>query len=92
MTKAVDDYSSAAFKRLERTRRTKAGWSHDHYAHLFEGFGFVRKEGKEHAIYYEPGHPDNFVIVPRHRRLKPYLAEQAVGAVDTMLIRRKGQQ
>ena len=33
---------SPAEKMLEKMRRTKAGWSQDDFATLYEGFGFVK--------------------------------------------------
>lgn len=91
MAHGGDDFANAAFKRLEKTRRSGSGWGPDHYARLFGGFGFGAREGKKHTIYFEPGHPDNCVMIPRHRELKPYSAIEAVRAIDAMLERRKGQ-
>jgi len=88
---AGGDFSSGAWKRLRKTRDSKAGWGPDHYEHMLTGFGFEYRDGAGHRIYWDPDDKENRVSIPRHGELKAYVAEQAVAAIERLL-RRKGIQ
>ena len=63
-------------------RASKHGWSQDSYRRLLCSFGFLPTEGGSHTIYKDPDDSGNFVTVPRHKELKPYVAEQAIAAIE----------
>jgi hypothetical protein len=81
-------YSSGAFKRLERTRRSKSDWSEQHYGALLAGFGFVRRPASKHNFYAHADYPDVYVVVPRGRRLRCYVADAAIAAIEEILSRK----
>ena len=81
-------FSSGAWKRLERTRSSKAGWGQDHYGHLLTAFGFSSREGGDHRIYWDPEDKANRVSIPRHGELRAYVAEIVIEAVERMLTRK----
>lgn len=81
-------YSKRAYKQLDATRRTKAGWGQNHHKHLLTAFGFVFRDGGKHRTYYVPDHKDIRVMIPRHGELKAYVAEQVVEAIDKLLERK----
>jgi hypothetical protein len=83
------EFSTGAWKRLDKTRNSRAGWGQDHYERLFTAFGFAYRDGGEHRVYWDPEDKQDRVSVPRHGELKAYVAELAVAAIDRML-RRKG--
>jgi len=82
------EFSKKAWKRLQKTRDSKAGWGQDHYEHLLTGFGFVFRDTGGHRIYYDPDNKDIRVSIPRHGELKAYVAEQVVAAIDRLLERK----
>ena len=73
----------SADKLLEDMRGTKTGWSQKHFETLFLGFGF-EKTGKKHDIYIHPKFPEIRGSVPRHKKLKEWVASAAVKAIDTL--------
>ena len=68
---------------LEEMRRSKSGWSQKDFRLLFEGFGFIRK-GTKHDIYIHPDYPMIRASVPRHNKLKEWVASKAVKAIDAL--------
>ena len=86
-----EGFSRQAWKRLEQTKSTRAGWGQAHYERLLMSFGFLSRQGRKHTIYWDPDDKANRVSVPRHGDLKAYVAEQVIAAVETML-KRKGIQ
>jgi hypothetical protein len=77
--------SSAALKLLERTKASTSDWSSGHYRRLLTGFGFVSREGTKHTVYVDPANSENFVIVPRHGRIRSYIADEAIKAIERAL-------
>jgi hypothetical protein len=65
-------------------RRRKSGWGPDDLRTLYEGFGFARREGANHTVYTHPNFPHLRGTVPRHKKLQPYVAEQAVSCLDEL--------
>lgn len=64
-------------------RRSKAGWKPVDLHRLYEGFGFVIKQGKEHEVVKHPRYrqiPPAYI--PRHRKLAIYVVTQAIQRVD----------
>ena len=82
----------AAQKLLERMRSTSSGWSQKDFNHLFLGFGFKCKEGKKHSIYNHPSSEDLWISVPRHNKLKAWVAREAVKLIDELLSRSQGNE
>ncbi len=59
-----------AEKLLERMRATPFGWKDRDLESLYLGFGFERRDGSNHRIYWHPHHPELYAVVPRHRQVK----------------------
>lgn len=68
----------AAEDLYERMCRTKAGWKSSDLITLYEGFGFVRREGGDHTVFYHPKYPRLMATVTRARSLP-------IGYVQTAL-------
>jgi hypothetical protein len=77
---------SSARKLLERMRSTSSGWGQADFERLFTGFGFDSK-GKKHTIYFHPQFPDLVMGVPRHNKLKEWVARDAVKLIDELIVR-----
>lgn len=70
-------------KLLEKMRGAPAGHVPSDFERLFTHYGFKKREGKNHTTYrHELQPPGAVVTVPRHRPVKPYVARQAVAAID----------
>ncbi len=82
-------FPRSAWKRLEKTRASRAGWDHSHYDKMLQGFGFEVREGR-HSNYIDAQDRDNFVSVPRGKNLGHYVGDQAIEAIETV-IRREGE-
>jgi predicted RNA binding protein YcfA (HicA-like mRNA interferase family) len=76
----------AAQKLLERMRSTSSGWGQKDFEHLLVGFGFQRREGK-HTIYNHPTFTDLWISIPRHKKLKGWVARDAVKLIDELISR-----
>lgn len=74
--------SNRALKLLEKTRASRNDWSPAHYHRLLTGFGFVPRQGSKHTVYVDPSDSENFVIVPRHARIRSYIAADAIEAIE----------
>ena len=74
-------------------RRTKSGWRRQDFEKLLRGFGLELK-GKKHDIWIHPVYHQIRVPVPRHNKLKEWVAENAVRWIDELkrLQSRKGTQ
>ena len=79
------DFPRAAYVLLEKMRRTPAGWSSRDFEHLYEGFGFVKRDTGGHTVYYHPAYRELRATVPRGRSLKNWVARDAVSVVDRLL-------
>lgn len=74
----------AAEKLLEKMRRTKTGWKFDDLCKLYEGFGFVKKEGGKHCLFKHPQYPSLRATVARHRVLKIGYIQDAIERIDQL--------
>ena len=81
-------YPRSAWKRLARTRESKADRSQEYFDHLLKGFGFLSRDGGEHRIYWDADDKANRVSLPRHGVLRAYVAEQVIAAIDRVLERK----
>ena len=88
MTPNPAGYSSGAFKRLARTRRSRNDWGEQHFEALLTGFGFSACTKGKHTFYVHGEFPDVYVVVPRSRRLRCYVADQVIEAIDDSLARK----
>lgn len=80
----------AAQKLLEDMRNSPSGWGQKDFERLLAGFGFEWKEGK-HRIYYHREFPLLVISVPRHNKLKDWVARDAVKLVDELIELSKGK-
>jgi len=68
---------------LEKLRRNRGDCSRAEVVRLLKRFGFLLHEGAKHSMFsHELLPPGMVVTVPRHRRLKGWVARDAVEAVD----------
>ncbi len=67
-------------------RSSSSGWGQKDFERLLIGFGFECKQGK-HAIYWHPTFSDLWISVPRHNKLKEYVAREAVKLIDDLIKR-----
>ena len=81
---------NAAQKLCERMRSSLSGWKQKDFERLFEGFGLKWREGKKHRIYYHPTFSDLWMSIPRHNKLKEWVARDAVKLIDKLRNSQKG--
>lgn len=63
-------------KLFQRMLQTKAGWKLRDLEKLYFGYGFEKRVGKRHFIYYHPIHPTLNATVPRSGELlKAYVSD-----------------
>lgn len=68
----------AAEKLLARMRRSKSEWSYEDLCRLYEGYGFVKKEGSKHCLFKHPKYPHLRATVARHRTLAVGYIQHAI--------------
>ena len=74
---------ASADELLESIRRSPHDRSPADLDRLLQHFGFDRSEGGNHTTYRHPALGSRVAVqVHRHRRLRDYVARQAVRAVD----------
>lgn len=85
--------SSEASKLLEQMQKSKAGWKPVDLHRLYEGFGFIIKQGGNHEVVT---HPDFKEIkpsyIPRHRKLAVYVVVTAINRVEQLIQLRKQKE
>ena len=59
----------AADELLERMTRSKAGWKAGDLETLYCGFGFEKREGGSHTVYFHRKHRQLMATVTRSRQL-----------------------
>ncbi len=69
---------------LDQMRVSKSGWGASDLRRLYEGFGFVGKEGSKHTIYKHPLHPFLRATVARHSKLAVGYIQKAVSLIDKL--------
>lgn len=82
----------SADKFLAKMRQSKAGWRYTDLCHLYEGFGFVAREGGSHTVFVHPKHADLMATVARHRSLAIGYIQHAIRLLDTLKGREKKQE
>lgn len=82
----------AAQKLLERMRKSPSGWGQKDFEHLLEGFGFKWRDGGKHRFYFHPRFSNLKISIPRHNKLKEWVARDAVGLVDELMNRSKTKE
>jgi hypothetical protein len=70
---------------LDRARRSKRGWRYQELESLYFGFGFAKKEGKAHTLFFHPAYPRLRATVTRSSGELPvgYVAT-AVRLIDAL--------
>jgi hypothetical protein len=74
----------AAQKLLEDMRASQSGWGQNDFSRLLLGSGFQKREGGKHTIYHHPVHPDLRISVPRHDKLREWVARDAIKLLDEL--------
>jgi len=74
----------AARKLFEQMQNTHSGWGQKDFERLFLGYGFI-KGGKKHDIYSHPKYKELSIAVPRHNKLKEWVAREAVKLIKELL-------
>lgn len=69
---------------LEQMRVSKHGWGASDLRRLYEGFGFVGREGRRHTIYKHPLYPFLRATVARHNKLAVGYIQDAVKLIDKL--------
>jgi hypothetical protein len=52
-----------------RMAASKSGWGWRDLDRLYASYGFVKREGGKHTVYWHPEHPRLLATVARHRSL-----------------------
>jgi hypothetical protein len=69
---------------MEQMRVSKDGWGQNDLRRLYEGFGFVSREGSKHTIYKHPSYPFLRATVARHNKLAVGYIQDAVKLIDKL--------
>lgn len=79
--------SSSAERLFERLKQTRHGWSHDDLVRVLKEFGFEELRETRHGTLFEhPSQPEGTtVIIPRHRKLKAWVARDVKAAIELVL-------
>ena len=71
---------------LEKMRRSPHGHRQRDFARMLGYYGFEANEGGSHTMYtHELLKAGHVVLVPRHRRVRDFVARQAVAAIDLVI-------
>ena len=70
-------------KLLSAMRRSKNGWKWRDLERLYISFGFVKREGGKHTIYWSPRFPMLRASVTRHKSLPVGYIATAIRLIDT---------
>ena len=82
--------SRKAEKLLERMRASKAGWSRNEVAALYEQYGFAIRQGSSHDIVSHPEYPELRATLPRHDELAKAYVVHAVRLITRLKELRSG--
>jgi hypothetical protein len=93
---------SSGPKLLEQMRATKAGWAERDFSSVLEYYGCeVQRHARHGAIFRHPllaSHPDlevrrdfAYVMIPKSRSSKEYVAENLIRSVDALLAYTQGR-
>jgi len=77
--------TSKAEKLLEKARRSRGDWKRTELEKLYKGYGFVIEHGSKHDIVYHEDHDFLIQTLPRHNKLQPGYARQAVKLIERLL-------
>lgn len=69
---------------LEQMRVSKGKWNANDLRRLYEGFGFIGREGSKHTIYKHPSYPFLRATVARHNKLAVGYIQDAVNLIDKL--------
>lgn len=68
----------------EKAIRTKSGWRLQELLRLYEGFGFVVKEGRKHIVVSHPLHRNLVTTITRKRTLARGYIDEAVKIIEAL--------
>jgi hypothetical protein len=83
---------SKAEKILDRMRVTSAGWGQKDFEHLFDGYGFEKRQGNRHTIYFHPKYPELWISIPRHNNMKNCYPRDAVKLIDELIVKQNKEK
>jgi len=91
MTASMDRaHSSRGEKLLGRMRRSRHGWGQKDLRRVYESYGFVAHERRNHVFYNHPDHSGVRGSVPRHGNLRSWVVDMAIEAIDEVRRREGG--
>ncbi len=70
--------SAKAVKLRARMAATKTGWGQNDFRALYEGYGFIERQGSDHRFYSHPVFPQLHDSVGRHNELATGYAHEAL--------------
>lgn len=77
---------------VDRMRRSPNGWKLAQVRRVLVSAGFERSSTPgDHDVYRHRRSRDAFVVVPRHRVVKPYLVRLLLAAIDSVSQGEDGQ-
>lgn len=79
--------SSSAARLFQRLTQRQHGWSHDELTRLLRGFDFDEVRETRHGTLFEHSSDPQgtTVIIPRHRKLKAWVARDVKAAIELVL-------
>jgi predicted RNA binding protein YcfA (HicA-like mRNA interferase family) len=78
---------------LDKMRRSPHGHKQGGFKRMLEHYGFEKSEGGSHTTYtHELLGAGHVVRVPRHRKVRDYVAKQAVAAIDSVISKRQEEE
>lgn len=83
---------SSSEKLFEKAKKTQSGWKRQEIDRLYEGFGFIIRQGSSHDIVSHPDYPHLRQTLPRQRKIKPVYVRQAVKLIITLLNQQENDQ
>jgi hypothetical protein len=72
---------AAADKILRRMKRSLTGWHPQDFATLYNGYGFLARDGANHTVYVHSVYPHLRATVARHGALAKGYAEHALDII-----------
>ena len=69
---------------LERMKRSASGWGEQDMRSVLADHGFKYREGGKHTVYQHEKHGELRISVPRHRKLKPWVARDVVKLIESL--------
>lgn len=74
---------------LARMESSPSGFRPQDFKTVLVGYGFEFREGSKHTVYQHNLYADLVITVPRHSKLRPWVARDVVKLVRTLCRREK---